>query len=87
MILQGYAEDLSQFPDNSFDAVIETLVLCSVTDVDKSLMEIHRVLKPSGKFYFLDHIKAPSDCKILCAAQNFCTSTVSILGYGKFDLI
>ena len=48
--VQGYAEDLSHFPDNSFDAVIETLVFCSVTDVDQSLKEIHRVLKPSGNF-------------------------------------
>ena len=55
--IQGYAEDLSQFPDNSFDAVIETLVFCSVSDVDQSLKEIHRVLKPSGTFYFLDHVQ------------------------------
>ena len=75
-LFQGFAEDLSQFPDNSFDAVIETLVLCSVSDVSKSLKEIHRILKPSGKFYFFDHIIAPSDEKLLCSIQYLLTKTV-----------
>ena len=68
---------MSQFPDNSFDAVIETLVLCSVSDVSKSLKEIHRILKPSGKFYFFDHIIAPSDEKLLRSIQYLLTKTVS----------
>ncbi len=55
------AEDLSQFQDNSVDAVIETLVLCSVDDVDQSLKEIHRILRPGGSFYFLDHVRADPD--------------------------
>ena len=78
-LFQGFAEDLSQFPDNSFDAVIETLVLCSVSDVSKSLKEIHRILKPSGKFYFFDHIFAPSDEKLLRSIQYLMTKTVCYL--------
>ena len=73
---QGFAEDLSQFQDNSFDVVIETLVLCSVNDVDQSLREIHRVLKPGGIFCFLDHVKAP-DSTWLLRFQNVLTATVS----------
>ena len=67
---------MSQFPDNSFDVVIETLVLCSVSDVGKSLSEIQRVLKPGGVFCFLDHVKAP-EATWLLTLQNILTATVS----------
>ena len=41
-----------------FDAVVCTLVLCSVRDVKRSLEEIRRVLKPEGKLVFLEHVAA-----------------------------
>lgn len=44
------------FTDNSFDSVFTTLVLCMVTDVEKVLSEVYRVLKPGGKFYFYEHV-------------------------------
>jgi ubiquinone/menaquinone biosynthesis C-methylase UbiE len=50
------AEDLSGVESGSIDAVVSTMVLCSVVDVDQSLKEVIRVLKPGGKFYFLEHI-------------------------------
>ncbi len=59
--IQALGEDLSQFADNSFDAVLETHVLCSVSDVSKTLSEVRRVLKPGGKFLFLDHVLAPKN--------------------------
>ncbi|ESO97773.1 hypothetical protein LOTGIDRAFT_58001, partial [Lottia gigantea] len=52
----GCAEDLSRFKDGQFDAVVETLVLCSVTSTEIVLQEIKRVLKPGGTFYFIDHV-------------------------------
>jgi ubiquinone/menaquinone biosynthesis C-methylase UbiE len=45
-------------PSDSFDAVVSTLVLCSVPSLDEALAEIHRVLKPGGKFVFLEHVAA-----------------------------
>lgn len=42
-------------PDNSFDSVVSTWTLCSIANVDQALKEIHRVLKPGGKFFFLEH--------------------------------
>lgn len=39
------------YEDNSFDVVIANHVLYHVSDVDKSLSEIYRVLKPKGYFY------------------------------------
>ena len=44
--------------DESFDAVVGTLVLCSVPKVEVALAEILRVLKPGGHFVFLEHVAA-----------------------------
>ena len=44
------------FGDASFDTVVTCLTLCSVSDVAKVLAEIRRVLKPGGKFLFLEHV-------------------------------
>jgi len=57
---QGFGENLGAagIEDGSVDAVVVTLVLCSVNDIVECLKEIHRVLKPGGKFFFMEHIKA-----------------------------
>ncbi|CAH8364330.1 unnamed protein product [Eruca vesicaria subsp. sativa] len=44
--------------NDSVDAVIATLVLCSVSDVTQTLNEIKRVLKPGGIFLFIEHVAA-----------------------------
>ncbi|MDJ0843710.1 class I SAM-dependent methyltransferase [Crocosphaera sp.] len=41
--------------DNSFDAVVSTWTLCSIPQIEQALSEIHRVLKPGGSFYFIEH--------------------------------
>jgi ubiquinone/menaquinone biosynthesis C-methylase UbiE len=41
--------------DHTFDSVISTWTLCSIANVDQALKEIHRVLKPGGKFFFIEH--------------------------------
>jgi len=42
----------------SFDCVFSSLVCCSVADLDATLAEIRRVLKPGGRFVFLEHVAA-----------------------------
>lgn len=51
--------------DNSMDAVIGTLVLCSVTDVDLALKEVRRVLKPGGRYLFIEHVAASGTASFL----------------------
>jgi ubiquinone/menaquinone biosynthesis C-methylase UbiE len=46
------------FPDDSFDAVVCTLVLCSVDDPRRALDELRRVLRPGGSFFFLEHVRS-----------------------------
>lgn len=55
--------------ENSCDAVMVTFVLCSVRDQAKVLSEIMRVLKPGGKFIFIEHVAA-SRGTILRLYQN-----------------
>ena len=45
------------YPDASFDTVTASLVFCSVTDPQRALAEIHRVLKPGGRFLFHEHVR------------------------------
>ncbi len=56
--IERASSDALPFPDESFDAVVSTLVLCSVPDVDRTLAEIRRVLKPGGALVFLEHVAA-----------------------------
>ncbi|XP_060964032.1 uncharacterized protein LOC133033340 [Cannabis sativa] len=44
--------------DASADAVVGTLVLCSVGDVNLTLKEVKRVLKPGGLYLFVEHVAA-----------------------------
>jgi SAM-dependent methyltransferase len=52
--LLGSGERLP-FEDGSFDSVVTTLVLCSVSDVVAALAEIRRVLAPGGHYLMLEH--------------------------------
>jgi SAM-dependent methyltransferase len=45
--------------DHSVDAVISSLVLCSVRDPRAALREVRRVLRPGGRFVFVEHVAAP----------------------------
>lgn len=50
--------DSIDLPDDSVEAVVSTLVLCTVPDVRSTLDEVRRVLRPGGRFLFLEHVQA-----------------------------
>lgn len=54
-VLDAAAERLP-FADDTFDAVVLCLVLCSVTDQARALAEAERVLRPDGELRFLEHV-------------------------------
>ena len=53
----GDAAETLTHPDSSFDAVVFTLVLCSVASPDRALAEARRVLRPSGRLVVLEHVR------------------------------
>jgi SAM-dependent methyltransferase len=55
---EGTAERLP-LPDASVSAVISSLVLCSVHDPAAVLREIQRVLRPGGRLWCVEHVRAP----------------------------
>ncbi len=52
------AEELL-FDDGSFDTVVVTWTLCSIPHPVRALAEIKRVLKPDGRFLFVEHGLSP----------------------------
>jgi ubiquinone/menaquinone biosynthesis C-methylase UbiE len=56
-LLRAPAEDLP-FEDDSFDAAVSTLVLCSVDDQPRALRELRRVLRPGGQLLFVEHVRS-----------------------------
>lgn len=55
---QMNAEALTAFPDNAFDTVTASLVLCTVPDPVSALGEMARVVKPDGKIVLIEHVLA-----------------------------
>jgi|SRR5687767_11428336 ubiquinone/menaquinone biosynthesis C-methylase UbiE len=46
------------FEDESFDTVTGGFVMCSVPDPELALAEIARVLRPGGRYLFIEHVHA-----------------------------
>ncbi|MFN3988876.1 MAG: class I SAM-dependent methyltransferase [Erythrobacter sp.] len=63
---KGWAADIRQasgeaipFDDASFDSVVCTFTLCSVSEPRRVLSELRRVLRPGGAVFFCEHGAAP----------------------------
>ena len=56
-VVPGTAEALPA-EDQSFDAAVASLVLCSVRDQRRALAELYRVVKPGGELRFYEHVRS-----------------------------
>jgi ubiquinone/menaquinone biosynthesis C-methylase UbiE len=56
-VVAGVADALP-VEDESFDAAVVSLVLCSVPDQRAALGELRRVLRPGGELRFYEHVQA-----------------------------
>jgi ubiquinone/menaquinone biosynthesis C-methylase UbiE len=45
--------------DESVDAALSTFTLCTIPDAGRALREVYRVLRPGGRFHFLEHGLSP----------------------------
>jgi SAM-dependent methyltransferase len=58
-LVQTGAEALP-FADATFDTVTAGYVHCSIRNPKRALAEIERVLKPGGRYAFIEHVRAPN---------------------------
>lgn len=72
-VVGGVAERLP-IREGAVDAVVVSLVLCSVPDQDEALREIRRVLAAGGHLRFLEHVRA--DTPALIRVQRVLDATV-----------
>jgi len=57
--IHAVAGDAIDLDDQCVDAVISSLLLCTVADPDRVVAEIRRILRPGGRYAFLEHVTAP----------------------------
>ena len=75
------AEELP-YDDRTFDCAVSTFTLCTIPDPLRSLREVRRVLKPNGRFLFLEHGRSddpatarwqdrlnPLQCRLACGCN------------------
>lgn len=78
-VVRAPAEHLP-FDAASFDCAVSTLVLCTVADLDASLAELMRVLKPGGRLLLIEHVRSPDPRE--ARWQDLLRRPWSWLGYG-----
>ncbi|HEU5428592.1 MAG TPA: class I SAM-dependent methyltransferase [Actinocrinis sp.] len=79
-VVGGVAEQMP-LADASCDAVVVSLVLCSVPDQQAAFNEVRRVLRPGGEFRFMEHVRSRSRAAAL--GQRALDATVwPLLGAG-----
>jgi ubiquinone/menaquinone biosynthesis C-methylase UbiE len=96
-VTQTPAESLG-FPNESFDVVVSTFVLCTAPDPASALAEVLRVLRPTGRLVLLEHVLSQSPrlarrqrrrAKVWKAFAGGCRcdqDTVSLLAEAGFDV-
>jgi SAM-dependent methyltransferase len=68
--LRDEGADAIGLHDASVDTVVSTLVLCTVPDPAATLHEVRRILRPGGRFLFLEHVRAGQSHPVLRMVQR-----------------
>ena len=66
------------FKENTFDAYLVSFGVRNFSNIEKSLGEAYRVLKPGGKFYCLEFSKAENET--ISSVYNFYSSIIPVMG-------
>ncbi len=95
--LSGDAVDVD---DASVDGVVGTLLLCGVDNPQQVIGEAHRILKPGGTYFFIEHVESPAGSRNRTVQRvlfrphrwmfNGCSltrDTASTLRSGPFDRV
>lgn len=89
--------DAIPLPSESVDCVVSTLVLCSVSNPQRAVSEIWRVLRPGGQLLFIEHVRGngrhglwqdllrPMWSAVSCGCQTN-RETVAELRSGGFEI-
>lgn len=68
---EGDATALRSLADGSVDVVLSSLTLCSVSSCEAAVAEAYRVLRPGGRFGFVEHVATqPADGRPLLGAAQ-----------------
>ena len=78
-ILHHSAERLP-YEDRTFDCVVSTWTLCTISEPLRALTEVRRVLRPEGRFLFLEHGR--SDDQKIARWQDSLNPVQNIIGCG-----
>lgn len=65
--------------DRSVDAAVSTLVLCTVDDLERTIAEVARVLRPDGVLVVLEHVRGDG---ALAQAQRALDPIWQVVGRG-----
>ena len=68
------------YDDRAFDCVVSTWTLCTISEPVRALQEVGRVLKPGGKFLFLEHGR--SNDQRIAAWQDRLNPIQNVIGCG-----
>lgn len=100
--LHGAGAERLELPDGSLEAVVCTLVLCTVRDPARVLSEVRRVLQPGGRFLFVEHVAASPGSALRalqtavrhpwrwlvdgCCVDRDTAATLEAAGFAELDL-
>lgn len=73
VVIGGVAERMP-LSDASCDAVVVSLVLCSVPDQRAAFREVRRILRPGGEFRFMEHVR--SQGRVAALGQRALDATI-----------